>query len=59
MSLQVWLPLTESLKNNGVAPLTFGAAQSSGITTTADGKIGRAYACTSLSCGGIISNSTI
>lgn len=59
MSLQVWLPLTESLKNNGVAPLTFGAAQSSGITTTADGKIGRAYACTSVSCGGIISNTTL
>ena len=58
MSLQVWLPLTESLKNNGLAPLIF-SAPSSGISTTPNGKLGRAYACTSLSCGGIISNSTI
>lgn len=58
MSLQVWLPLTESLKNNGLAPLIF-SAPSSGISTTPNGKLGRAYACTSVSCGGIISNSTI
>lgn len=58
MALQVWLPLNNSLINNGVSSLTFSTV-STNTTTDSSGKIGKCYGNDSNTAGGIISNTTI
>ena len=58
MSLLVWLPLTQDLRNNGIDNSTFSIV-SSNTTVNNSGKLGKCYNNNSHSGGGLISNKTI
>ena len=58
MSLLIWLPLTQDLRNNGVDNSTFSVV-SSNTTINNNGKLGKCYNNNSHSGGGLISNKTI
>ena len=58
MALQVWLPLTDNLNNQGLSNLTFSTI-SGNTTVNNSGKIGKCYANNSNTAGGIISNTAI
>ena len=60
MSLQVWLPLTKDLRNQGLSDLTFSITSSTETTVDNNGKLGKCYSQSSLNgSGGLISNKTI
>ena len=58
MSLLVWLPLTQDLRNNGIDNSTFSIVGSN-TTVNNSGKLGKCYTNNSHSGGGLISNKTI
>lgn len=60
MALQVWLPLTKDLSNQGLNNMTFSSDAGSNIVLDNNGKIGKCYSRTSKQTSGkITSNSTI
>ena len=60
MALQVWLPLTKNLSNQGLNNMTFSIDAGSNIILDNNGKIGACYSrSTKQTSGRIVSNSTI
>lgn len=60
MALQVWLPLTKNLSNQGLNNMTFSIDTGSNIILDNNGKIGACYSrSTKQTSGKIVSNSTI
>ena len=60
MALQVWLPLTKNLSNQGLNNMTFSIVDGSNIILDNNGKIGACYSrSTKQTSGRIVSNSTI
>ena len=60
MALQVWLPLTKNLSNQGLNNMTFSIDAGSNIILDDNGKIGACYSrSTKQTSGRIVSNSTI
>ena len=60
MALQVWLPLTKNLSNQGLNNMTFSIDDGSNIILDNNGKIGACYSrSTKQTSGRIVSNSTI
>ena len=60
MALQVWLPLTKNLSNQGLNNMTFSIDANSNIILDNNGKIGACYSrSTKQTSGRIVSNSTI
>lgn len=60
MALQVWLPLTKNLSNQGLNNMTFSIDADSNIILDNNGKIGACYSrSTKQTSGRIVSNSTI
>ena len=59
MSLLVWLPLTEDLRNNGISDTVFSNINTSNTTINASGKLGKCYNNNSHTGGGLISNKTV
>ena len=60
MALQVWLPLTKDLRNQGLNNMTFSNTNTTNIVEDSAGKLGKCYRRTTKQTSGrIISNTTI
>ena len=56
MALQVWLPLTQDTRNQGLSDLSFSIINSTNTVVDTNGKLGKCYTNDSHTAGGLISN---